>query len=96
MVCSAANARTTPAVAPCGAVAGAIMVLGLRYGGPAATDPTAKAAMYERVRDFVARFKARNQSIICRDLLGCDLSTPEDWQQAQDRKVQIQEIAEIQ
>ena len=71
----------------CGAVTGAIMVLGLRTAGPTPTDPDAKAALYERVRDLVARFKARNQSILCRDLLGCDVSTPEGWQQAQDRKL---------
>ncbi len=86
----------------CGAVTGAIMVLGLRYGGATTADPQAKAALYERVRDFVARFKVRNASIICRDLLGCDLSTPEGWQQAQDRKVHqtvcpkfVRDVAEI-
>jgi C_GCAxxG_C_C family probable redox protein len=70
----------------CGAVSGALMVLGLRYGGEAATNPQAKAALYERVREFVLRFKARNQSIVCRDLLGCDISTPEGWQQVQARQ----------
>lgn len=66
----------------CGAVTGAIMAIGLRYGGTAASDPEAKAALYQRVRDLVTRFKARHGSIICRDLLACDLSTPEGWQQA--------------
>ena len=73
----------------CGAVTGAIMVLGLRHGADAAGDPSAKAALYERVRDFVARFKARNQTVICRDLLGCDISTPEGFQLAQDRKLHV-------
>ena len=71
----------------CGAVSGAIMVLGLRYGADAARDPNAKAALYERVRDFIGGFKVRNQTIVCRELLGCDISTPEGRQLAQDRKL---------
>jgi C_GCAxxG_C_C family probable redox protein len=71
----------------CGAVTGALMVLGLRFGGQAGPDPAAKAAFYERVGDLISRFKGRNTSILCRDLLGCDLSTPAGWQQAQERKV---------
>lgn len=53
----------------CGAVSGAAFVLGtLRgYGDPKATDE--KAAHYARVQDFAARFKAANDSIICRELL---------------------------
>lgn len=53
----------------CGAVSGAAFVLGaLRgYGDPKATDE--KAAHYARVQDFAARFKAENDSIICRELL---------------------------
>jgi len=73
----------------CGAVSGALMVLGLRYGKEAGTNPEAKAAMYERVREFVVRFKMRNQSVVCRDLLGCDISTPEGWREAQTRQTQV-------
>lgn len=73
----------------CGVVTGALMVLGLRYGADVAANPAAKAALYDRARDFVARFKARNQSLVCRDLLGFDISTPEGWQQAQQRKTHV-------
>ena len=71
----------------CGAVIGALLVLGLRYGGPTVSDPSARAKLYERVREFVTRFKARNHSLVCRDLLGCDISTPEGWQQMQERRL---------
>ncbi len=70
----------------CGAVTGALLVLGLRHGGQAAGDPQAKAALYERVRDFVTRFKAQHRSIICRELLGCDIGTPEGWRLSQERQ----------
>jgi hypothetical protein len=63
------------------------MVLGLRHGAAAAADPAAKAALYDRVRDFVARFKAHHGSIMCRDLLGCDLATADGWREAKERRV---------
>ena len=53
----------------CGTVSAAAMVLGLLRGYDIPGDPGAKKAHYERVRDFAARFKAANGSIICRELL---------------------------
>lgn len=73
----------------CGAVSGALMVLGLRYGQDASANPQAKEALYDRVRGFVLQFRARNQSIVCRELLGCDISTPDGWRQVQARQTHI-------
>ncbi len=61
----------------CGAVTGAVMVLGLAHGGAQAEDRQAKEHVCERVREFARRFQARHPSLLCRDLLGCDISTPE-------------------
>jgi C_GCAxxG_C_C family probable redox protein len=66
----------------CGAVTGAIMVLGLRYGAVTAEDQQAKEHTYQQVRALVQRFKARHGTVICRELLGCDISTPEGLKQA--------------
>ncbi len=60
----------------CGAVTGALMALGLKYGG-ATPDPQAKETAYQRVREFAARFKASHGSLACRDLLECDIGTAE-------------------
>ena len=68
----------------CGAVTGALMALGLRYASAEAGDKAAKEKTYEVVREFTRRFAACYGSITCRDLLGCDISTPEGRQQAQD------------
>jgi C_GCAxxG_C_C family probable redox protein len=73
----------------CGAVSGALMVLGLRYGAATTIDPAAKAEMYKRAQDFIERFRARNRSVTCRDLLGLDLGTEEGWQEAQQRKTHV-------
>ena len=69
----------------CGAVSGAFMVLGLKYGNTTAEDKEGKANTYKKVEEYTKRFKARNDSIMCRELLGCDLSTPEGMKEAQDK-----------
>ncbi len=61
----------------CGAVTGALMVIGLKYGQTEARDKEAKAKTYERARAFGERFRAEHGSLLCRELLGCDLGTEE-------------------
>jgi C_GCAxxG_C_C family probable redox protein len=69
----------------CGAVTGAIMALGLRHCGIPAEDPLAKQHAYPPVQEFLARFKAQHGSIVCRELLGCDLGTPEGLERAREQ-----------
>lgn len=59
----------------CGAVIGAFMVIGLKYGKANIEDSAAEEKTYSIVNEFVRRFKLRNGSIICRELLCCDIST---------------------
>ncbi|MFB0555357.1 MAG: C-GCAxxG-C-C family protein [Phycisphaerae bacterium] len=69
----------------CGAVTGALMVLGLKYGNTTAEDKEGKAKTYKKVEEYTNRFKARNDSVMCRQLLGYDLSTPEGMKEAKDK-----------
>ncbi|MHC4642623.1 MAG: C-GCAxxG-C-C family protein [Planctomycetota bacterium] len=66
----------------CGAVTGALMVLGLRYGPKDISDKSAKEDVYSRVTEFCRRYESRCDSIVCRELLGCDISTEEGMKQA--------------
>jgi C_GCAxxG_C_C family probable redox protein len=61
----------------CGAVTGAFMVIGLKHCASNPQDRQVRQEVYELIREFAKRFTARNHSIVCRDLLGCDPSTPE-------------------
>ena len=61
----------------CGAVTGAFMVIGLHYSKEKGGSIFSRDKTEEVAREFVARFKARNKVTTCRDLLGCDISTPE-------------------
>lgn len=62
----------------CGAVAGALMVLGLEYGHFHMNAPDEKATAYKRAEEFMERFIAQNGTVVCRELLGYDVSNPED------------------
>jgi C_GCAxxG_C_C family probable redox protein len=57
----------------CGAVSGAVLLIGLKYGKVLVDDMTAKEKTYEMVQEFFKRFKARNEFIRCNELLGMDL-----------------------
>ena len=67
----------------CGSVTGAFMVLGLKYGNSTAEDKAAKAKTYKKVVEYTKKFKARNGSVLCKELLNCDISTPNGMKKAQ-------------
>jgi C_GCAxxG_C_C family probable redox protein len=64
----------------CGAASGALMALGLRRGHTTAEDKATKEEVYRLAREFVNRFTARLGSLECRELLGSDISQPEQLQ----------------
>lgn len=66
----------------CGAVTGAFMVLGLKYAGPHCDRRDGRESVYAAIRTFTAKFQGRNGTVVCKELLGCDISTPQGAQQA--------------
>ena len=54
----------------CGAVCGAAMLAGLKYGATDGGDSEAKQRTYAVVQQIIAEFRQTNRSIICRELLG--------------------------
>ncbi len=58
----------------CGAVAGAVMVIGLRYGATKAQDHAAREKTYAAINDFIGGFAKRNGTVSCTALLGYNLS----------------------
>ena len=66
----------------CGAVTGALMVIGFVCSAKDAKDMAAKFRAAHMAREVMARFRVRNGSIACRDLLGCDISTEEGHRKA--------------
>ena len=70
----------------CGAVTGALMIIGLRVAKIDGSRFTSRDKTYHLASEFVRQFKYRHGTVSCRDLLGCDLSTPEGRQRAKNEK----------
>ena len=61
----------------CGAISGAIIVLGLASNFKEEDGRPKTNEVYAKVHRFIDEFYAREGTIKCRELLGCDLSTAE-------------------
>jgi C_GCAxxG_C_C family probable redox protein len=72
----------------CGAVTGALMALGLKYG-KALNDPEEKKQQtYALTREFFQKFTELNGSVNCKVLLdGLDMNDAEDHKKIMDRKL---------
>jgi radical SAM/Cys-rich protein/C_GCAxxG_C_C family probable redox protein len=57
----------------CGAVSGACLIIGLRYGSPT-TNRKKAAQVNQRVRDFIRSFEKLHGTAICRGLIKRDIS----------------------
>ena len=69
----------------CGAVSGACMVIGCRHGMVRRGDTDAKERTYSLVQQFSHRFRELEGSIVCAEILGCNLNTEEGRKEFKDR-----------
>jgi C_GCAxxG_C_C family probable redox protein len=70
----------------CGAVTGAYMVIGMKHGNDT-SDPEAKAHTKQMIQLFNEQFKAAHGTLICKELTGFDISTPEGSEAATEAEV---------
>lgn len=68
--------------AVCGAVSGALLVLGLAHGRTTIEDVAARETTYAAARAFLSEFHREHGSDVCRVLLGVDIGTPEGHAEA--------------
>ncbi|MDH4161330.1 MAG: C-GCAxxG-C-C family protein [Nitrospirota bacterium] len=61
----------------CGAVTGALMVIGLHHAKLKKGDDDGRERAYALAQEFMDAFKARNRSLVCNELLGVDVSMVE-------------------
>ena len=62
----------------CGAVSGALMLIGLKYGQYKDNDIESKEKTIKKINEYLQKFKNEYGSIICRDLLKYDISIKEE------------------
>jgi C_GCAxxG_C_C family probable redox protein len=63
----------------CGAVTGALLALGLQKGN---ATPETKEGTYHLAKEFINRFQELHSPILCRELIGHDISQPSELEQA--------------
>lgn len=63
----------------CGAVSGGLMAIGLALGSD---TPAGKDRTYQISQSFLQNFISRHGTLLCRELIGSDIRTPEGRQQA--------------
>jgi C_GCAxxG_C_C family probable redox protein len=71
----------------CGAVTGAFMVIGLLHGMTKKGDLQQKEISYDYVRKFAEKFRERNKTLECRELMGVDVSTPAGFAAAKEKNI---------
>ncbi|MEE1218668.1 MAG: C-GCAxxG-C-C family protein [Ruminococcus sp.] len=74
----------------CGACTGALMALGLKYGQSEVEDLESKIKTNDVAQKFLDLFQKENGSYICKELLGCDISTPQGVQYALDNNLFVE------
>ncbi len=62
----------------CGAVVGAIIAIGMKYGHYGPNTPARKDQNTAKVLEFQQKFMEKYPSIVCRELLGYDVSKPDE------------------
>jgi C_GCAxxG_C_C family probable redox protein len=66
----------------CGAVSGAVMVLGLKFGPKNPSEREAKAKAYEMTNEFIQEYARRHGAVSCTGLLGYNMSQPGEREKA--------------
>jgi len=79
----------------CGAVSGAILVIGLKYGKSTPGDDRATEETRTLVRRFIGEFTARHGAVNCTTLLGYNLDDPDEYEKAKASRLFITKCPEF-
>ena len=71
----------------CGAVTGALIMIGYKYGNTVSSDMSTKGICLAKRAEFYERFEKEFGSLTCPGILKLDLRKPEDMKIARERKV---------
>jgi len=71
----------------CGAVTGAIMILGLNFGSLSCDKAEGRKNVYDAVVEFTRRFEQLYGSTDCKELLGCNVGTNEGMRKAKEENL---------
>ena len=69
----------------CGAFTGALMALGLKYGHCKEGDVDAQNIGMSKLMEFKSKFEKEYGSVVCRKIMGYDLSVPEEMKMIEEK-----------
>lgn len=64
----------------CGAVIGALMVIGMKYGHSGPDDTDQRNILMAKRAEFMQRWKERHETCMCREFLGHDITQPGEFE----------------
>ena len=73
----------------CGALTGAFLVMGARWGVSRAGDDEGFLAVMSRVRELARQFKSLHGAVNCSELLGLDVFSEAGYREFQERNLKI-------
>jgi C_GCAxxG_C_C family probable redox protein len=68
----------------CGAVSGAALIIGMKFGTTDPSNAQAKELPYNKTNELLERFRAENKTILCRELVSADMRNPEELKKARE------------
>lgn len=70
----------------CGVVTGGVMAIGVKFG---TNKPSAekRKEVYKLAQEFYRQFEKENGSVLCRQLIGYNLSDPKELKRAREAKI---------
>ncbi len=74
----------------CGAVSGAALIIGMKFGTIDPADFPAKETAYNKTNELLNRFIEENKSVLCKELISYDLKNPAELQKARNAGTFIQ------
>lgn len=79
----------------CGCVSGALMAIGLRYGHCDLGDEDTKNEMLSKKHEFEQKFIEANGSLICKEILGYDLTKEEEMAKIQEEGLLVEKCPKL-
>ncbi|MCB6992638.1 C-GCAxxG-C-C family protein [bacterium 210820-DFI.6.37] len=79
----------------CGCVTGALMAIGLKYGHFKLGDEESKNKMLAVREAFEKEFTAQNGSLICKEILGYDLSKEEELEKIREEQLLVTKCPQL-
>jgi len=68
----------------CGAVSGAALIVGMKFGTADPADLPAKEKAYNKTNELLEKFSAEYKSVSCRELIPYDVKNPEELKKARE------------